>query len=334
MKKWIEYDKEQMWLYIHIGKFDKLLQCPFATWWRARKYFKRPKFKFYFGPMWKYLGKKQSKFGEYDDYKYLGGYWFAASTEYLKWNVPKWFPISMYSRDIMSKDKYDTPRFERSGYFVIYFGRDYHKHWQFSIIINAPDVYCANDCTQKDIECNYWESMLWYLYYSKEYGLDDSSKRDLIKARNTLQEHWHRSKTIPISDFEIVDVHDGLLFDETYVVVSIKSEQLRDLCVSYPDFNTKRTIYFKLWKDNNICYEVGYHTRCNLDLEEPLNIVDVWVKCRDRDNFKNKLNDYDSITIECEKIIDLGPIFKDDYLNKKGIKLVKKEYGDQTQIYC
>ena len=162
MKIPIMYDSQSMTLTFQWGKHYKCLQCPFGTWWKARKYFKKPKFKFYFGPMWKYNGKVKTKFGEYDDYEYKGGYWPAASTEFLKWNTPKWFPIHIVSWDIGWKDKYNTPRYERPGYFIIFFGSDYHKHWQFSMTVTAPDFFCNNDCTIEDHYDNYWESILWY----------------------------------------------------------------------------------------------------------------------------------------------------------------------------
>ena len=63
MKFPIRYDSQSMTLTIQWGKHYKFLQCPFRTWWKARKYFKKPKFKFYFGPMWKYKGRVKTKFG-------------------------------------------------------------------------------------------------------------------------------------------------------------------------------------------------------------------------------------------------------------------------------
>ena len=77
--KWpISYDSESMTLTIRWGKHNKYLQCPFATWWKARKHFKRPKFNFYFGPTCKFNGHKVTEFGEYDDWEQKG-FWPAIS---------------------------------------------------------------------------------------------------------------------------------------------------------------------------------------------------------------------------------------------------------------
>ena len=204
MKFPISYNSETMTLHFEWGKHYKFLQCPFATWWKCRKYFKRPKFKFYFGPMWKYKGKVNTKFGEYDDYEYKGGYWPAVSTEFLKWYTPKWFPIHIASTDIQWKDKYNSPRYESIGYFIIFFGRDYHKHWQFSMTVLPPKFFCNNDCTMEDPRDNYWESMLWYLHYANEYNAENKT-RDIVKARNSMHSYLSTTKHIDITDYKIVD---------------------------------------------------------------------------------------------------------------------------------
>ena len=166
MKFPITYSFKSMTLHLMCGKHHKYLQCPFKTWWKARKYFRKPQFKFYFGPTVKNHGKKQSQWGEYIDYTQVG-FWPMASTEYLKWHTPKWFPIHIMSWDIGWKDKWHTPRYENPGYFVIYFGRNFHTCWQFSMVIKAPEVYCDNDCTRIDQEENYWESISSILFSRK-----------------------------------------------------------------------------------------------------------------------------------------------------------------------
>lgn len=80
-------------------------------------------------------------------------------------NTPFWvqigWPISIVNYGLGYKDKYETPRYEWSPSFQIYFFK-----WQFCIFWNAPDD--DNDL--------YYEMILWYLYYSK---------KDIKKAEET-----------------------------------------------------------------------------------------------------------------------------------------------------
>lgn len=345
MKIPIMYDSQSMTLTFQWGKHYKCLQCPFGTWWKARKYFKKPKFKFYFGPMWKYKGKVNTKFGEYDDYEYKGGYWPAASTEFLKWHTPKWFPIHIVSWDIGWKDKYNTPRYERPGYFIIFFGRDYHKHWQFSMTVTAPDFFCNNDCTIEDHDDNYWESMLWYLHYADTYNTLNN-KRDIVKARNSMmKQHWSSMQQNDIKEFKINRIGDETLYMgyddmKDFVFVDVVSDELYDKLEdenptanlqSYDDdksisltiyakednennnenkskFNIKRSQYIKLIDDeeNNRKY-VRIYFKYDNDL---LNML------------KNK--DYSKLEITMNKYVDRGPAFKDDFLKPAAIEKIQK----------
>lgn len=345
MKIPIMYDSQSMTLTFQWGKHYKCLQCPFGTWWKARKYFKKPKFKFYFGPMWKYNGKVKTKFGEYDDYEYKGGYWPAASTEFLKWHTPKWFPIHIVSWDIGWKDKYNTPRYERPGHFIIFFGRDYHKHWQFSMTVTAPDFFCNNDCTIEDHDDNYWESMLWYLHYADTYNTLNN-KRDIVKARNSMmKQHWSSMQQNDIKEFKINRIGDETLYMgyddmKDFVFVDVVSDELYDKLEdenptanlqSYDDdksisltiyakednennnenkskFNIKRSQYIKLidYEENNRKY-VRIYFKYDNDL---LNML------------KNK--DYSKLEITMNKYVDRGPAFKDDFLKPAAIEKIQK----------
>lgn len=70
------------------------------------------------------------------------------------------WPISFRFNGLGWKDKYDTPRFEWSPAFSIYFfSWQYIVHW-----------------VPQDDEDKYWEMVLWYLYYSDE---------DIKKAEET-----------------------------------------------------------------------------------------------------------------------------------------------------
>ena len=346
MKFPIRYDSQSMTLTLQWGKHYKFLQCPFKTWWKARKYFKKPKFKFYFGPMWKYKGRVKTKFGEYDDYKYKGGYWPYASTDYLKWYTPKWFPIHVASSDICWKDKYNTPRYEHIGHFIIFFGRDYRKHWQFSMTVTAPEFFCNNDCTVKDHDDNYWESMLWYLHYANTYNASNN-KRDIVKARNDMMnQHWSTSRQNDIKEFKIDKIGSETLYmgcgdRKDFVFVDVMSDELYDKLehenptTNLQSYNNEKSISLTIYKNEN---ESENKSDLRFKIERSRYIKLSNVKENNRkcvriyfqyDNaflqvLKNK--DYSKLEITMNKSVDLGPAFKDDFLTEKAIKEIKTYY--------
>ena len=187
MKFPIKYNKRTMTLSIHIGNYYKYLQCPFATWWLSRKYFKRPKFKFYFGPMKKkywFDGNSELNISPQYLYKDRGFFYFIAN-DYIKWKTNKWFPILMKSHDITWKDKWGSPRYEHPGFFSIIFGRNIETAWQFAFIVYPRTIKIPMKGEVKD-SCgdDYWEMMLTYLHYT-------SPKKSLIKAREIYgDDHW------------------------------------------------------------------------------------------------------------------------------------------------
>lgn len=77
------------------------------------------------------------------------------------------WPIKVVWLELGWKDKYDTPRYEWSPAFYIYFFK-----WQFCIWWNAPIIdnekYSNND--------KYYQMILWYLKYSD---------KDIKKAEET-----------------------------------------------------------------------------------------------------------------------------------------------------
>lgn len=79
------------------------------------------------------------------------------------------WPISIVKYDLGWKDKFNSPRFEWSPSFQIWFFR-----WQFCIWWVSPE----------NNEDKYWEMVLWYLYYSN---------KDINKAKNTWG--WVNCKT-------------------------------------------------------------------------------------------------------------------------------------------
>lgn len=336
----ITYSFKSMTLRIQWSKKHyKYLQCPFKTWWKARKYFRKPQFKFYFGPTVKNHGKKMSKWGEYIDYTQVG-FWPMASTEYLKWKTPKWFPIHIMSWDIGWKDKWNTPRYETPGYFVIYFGRNFHTCWQFSMVVKAPEVYCCNDCTRLDHEDNYWESMLWYLNYADFYN-KLNKKQNLYKARQSMKRnHWSTTDTIDIEDFKIksvgtenLELGNNHINDGHFVYVDITSERvgeyIADECSSY-------NIYKRLLSDCNISLMLTleddkieyYHTDyVSVTTDDEINeTIRLFFNKRDYENLYDALKDkrYKKIEIRADEYVDLGSTFKDEFLNKEGVELIRK----------
>jgi hypothetical protein len=77
-------------------------------------------------------------------------------------------PIAIDSTQLGWKHKYDTPRFEWAPSFKIFFFK-----WQYCIWLNSPG----------DARDEYWEMLLWYLYYAD---------KDIKKAEQTWP--WVNSK--------------------------------------------------------------------------------------------------------------------------------------------
>lgn len=107
---------------------------PLYHWWKARKYFKRPKCHFYKGKITWFFG-------------------FPIKKEYLnkildiRFNALGW------------KDKWDSPRHEWDPYISIVFFRKWQLLWIFNWISNDKDSGIRSMAT--------WEAILDYLYYGK-----------------------------------------------------------------------------------------------------------------------------------------------------------------------
>jgi hypothetical protein len=113
---------------------EYLIYNPFKTWWKARKYFKRPKISFHF--FWK-LSQN-------------------CPIAYTK-NVGK--ILDIYIDDVLWKDKYNSPRHERDPFIWVCFFK------QFGFSINF-DIYYRNEFGERVVgNMYYWEYMLDYLYY-------------------------------------------------------------------------------------------------------------------------------------------------------------------------
>lgn len=299
-----------MTLSIRIGGYHKYLQCPFATWWKARKYFKRPKFKFYFGRMQKKEWYTGSNKFIIQPYFYVDkGFRYFVSGDYLKWSMSKWFPILVESRDICWKDKYDTPRYEHPGFFSIIIGRNLKTAWQFAIIVKAPDIYFLNNGKTKDkIHAEaYWESMLWYNNYYKEYKSD---KPDLKKAFLSETGYLSTSKTHTLEGFNINNHKSYTDFNKVidpYEELFINGiSNLDRVCIKAED------------KDSYV-----YGIKCYVDVDSEYNYI---LHCIFKSNELSRINiDYDNVKIYLHKHISLYKAFNELLLTNKGIKEIKKK---------
>ena len=139
--KWIDYNIYKDWFYLEILDLVHInINNPFKTWWKARKYFKRPSFKCYFGLL-----------------KYSFPY---ANRDY----IGKIIDISI--QDVMWKDKYNSPRHERNPYVWICLFRLFR--FEISTRINA----LTETGKVEDRSTFYWEYLLDYLYYSKSLKIN------------------------------------------------------------------------------------------------------------------------------------------------------------------
>lgn len=179
-----------------IRSFFPYWTCPFKTWWKVRKYWIRPKFEFYFGPIgirkngvYEEDSTIMDKNGEPiikkgDPKNKQVGIWTFVSWNYIT-SMPKWrkylWPVTVMCHDIVWKDKYDSPRYEFPGTLNIIFGTNVEKAWQFCMLVKAPKVEYNIYPREKEYlrkhqgedrvyhpEDDYWESMLNFLYYANK----------------------------------------------------------------------------------------------------------------------------------------------------------------------
>lgn len=179
---------------LHIGRC--YWTNPFKYYISSCLYWKRPTIKFYLGRIgYKVTGvydhdssivDKDGKhlYQKGDPIKEQCGVWPFVTWNYLTWYMPKWcqkyFPLTVISRDVGWKDKWNEPRFERNPIFTIIWGTDINKAWQFAFTLKAPKVDFdipeniknnLKNCKEPvffNIEDDYWETMLWYCAYAKK----------------------------------------------------------------------------------------------------------------------------------------------------------------------
>ena len=139
--KWIDYNIYKDWFYLEILDLVHInINNPFKTWWKARKYFKKPSIKCHFGLL-----------------KYSFPY---ANRDY----IGKIIDISI--QDVMWKDKYNSPRHERNPYVWICLFR--LIRFEIGTRINA----LTETGKVEDRSTFYWEYLLDYLYYSKSLKIN------------------------------------------------------------------------------------------------------------------------------------------------------------------
>ena len=138
--KWIDYNIYKDWFYLEILDLVHInINNPFKTWWKARKYFKKPSIKCHFGLL-----------------KYSFPY---ANRDY----IGKIIDISI--QDVMWKDKYNSPRHERNPYVWICLFRLFR--FEIDTRINA----LTETGKVEDRSTFYWEYLL-DLYYSKSLKIN------------------------------------------------------------------------------------------------------------------------------------------------------------------
>lgn len=127
------------WNLFHISIWN-----PFKTWWKARKFFKRPKTKIHF-----FWSKRRSLIpGPY------------------VWTERYGKILDLYVSDLDWKDKYDSPRHERNpSIFFCLFRR-------FGFVI-MPRVFRIDEFgDKKDGDTYYWEYLLNYTHYNRGLRLN------------------------------------------------------------------------------------------------------------------------------------------------------------------
>jgi hypothetical protein len=221
-----------------------------------------------------------------------------------------------------------------------------------SLEISAPEVFCNNDCTYKDHEDNYWESILWYLNYADQYN-NDYNIPDLYKARDSMmRNHWSTSKRTDIIDWNLYDYgHETLNMGngqyKEFMTVDITSDKIYNKIIDNLYYSGKY-LYTdpKLLESNNVFIsinDIDSSDGAEKSIFESTEYIRIIEDSEDSSNGKKYIrlyfNNYDNklyeflkvcknITISYNRRIDLGPSFKDEFLNKEGIELIRKCYKE------
>lgn len=128
-----------MWLRNNFINY--IIENPFKTWWKARKYFKRPTISVSIHRVSKIRGYP------YASYNALG----------------KILDIDI--QDILWKDKFDSPRYERGPLIYICLFRC------IALSISFHIYYLSEFGEKQNGDSEYWEYLLNWLYYKKRKTL-------------------------------------------------------------------------------------------------------------------------------------------------------------------
>lgn len=133
---------------------DIMIENPFKTWWKARKYFKRPKLQLStFSDSWRSY-KRGGRILEID------------------------------CLDVMWKDKFNSPRHERSPHISILLFR------KFGIRIDFHIDYYDEFGEKQNGDMEYWEYLLEWLHYKEKKTLRCYSAWTGQSQLYTRVTHW------------------------------------------------------------------------------------------------------------------------------------------------
>lgn len=128
-------------MYLKNNWFHFTIENPLGTWWKARKYFKRPKISFHI-----------SKVTTYSGYPYI-----------CYKHISKILDVDIH--DVWWKDKWNSPRHERNPLIWICLFR------KIALCVNF-NIYYKDEFDEKvDGDLYYWEYLLKWLYYKKKKTL-------------------------------------------------------------------------------------------------------------------------------------------------------------------
>jgi len=321
----ISYNKNEMslslkWTWKGV-KHYKYLACPFAMWWKARKYFKRPKFKVYFGPIFKkgkwYEGNEELGIKPGYIYNQIGYYPFA-STEYVKRNTSKWFPVFISSSDVMWKDKYGEPQYERPGYFTIIFGRDYHKAWQFLIMPKALYHNYTFIGNNGNLEIHnayadtYYEMLIWFNYYTK---------KDIRETFNTFPKgHVYTNCRQNIDNHDISNIEETTIDGENFIKLTLNNLKINIYdYASVLDFDDYISIVLRpKEKDSKDIFCHSSYIKVNSYDKT----ITCFFKYDDGQNIINNINEINEITYYHK--YTLYDTWVNEFLTKKAIREIKQ----------
>jgi hypothetical protein len=153
--------------------FSIWIENPLHTWWKARKYFKFPKatFHLFFNPI--------------------------HNCPYASLNhIGKILSISI--NDVMWKDKWNSPRFERNPHIWFCFFK------KFGFSINFHVEYIDELGLRKDGSDYYWEYLLNFLNYSKDItDVDNWNSTSKIYKEYKDDKIVYSTYPVPITTFSL-----------------------------------------------------------------------------------------------------------------------------------